>query len=207
MPDYLYTLAGDESGDISFNFRKGSTLYFVISIIATDQPEKLRQYLLDIRSEAYLSDMFEFSHHSLSSRLRERTFASLAKVQFNAWGIVINKTILPDAFRIMQPLEFYLFFVSELIRSIPAEMRRGSTLVMDEFSAATRLPVELRRILRVRKVPFLFKRVIAKRSKSESLIQIADLVAGSIYRCWAKDETTSYDMISSKLNGLLEYRP
>ncbi len=194
-------------GDISFNFRKGATQYFVIAIIATGQPEQLRQQLLEIRSEANLSDTFEFSYHSLSSRLRERAFVSLSKGCFDAWGIVIDKAILPDAFRVMQPLEFYLFFVSELIRSIPLEMRKGSTLIMDEFSAATRLPVELRRIMRARRVPFLFKRVIAKRSKSEPLIQIADLIAGSIYRCWAKNENTSYDMISSKLKVLLEYHP
>jgi hypothetical protein len=37
--------------------------------------------------------------------------------------------------------------------------------------------------------------------------QIANLIAGSIYRRWAKNEITSYDMISSKLKAHLEYQP
>ena len=45
------TFAGDESGDVSFNFGKGASRYFVMAVIATTKPEDLRQSLAEVRDE------------------------------------------------------------------------------------------------------------------------------------------------------------
>jgi hypothetical protein len=65
------TFAGDESGDVSFSFGKGASRYFVLAVIATDEPDALRQTLADIRQKAGLKRTFEFRFHDLTSlRLR-----------------------------------------------------------------------------------------------------------------------------------------
>lgn len=33
-----FTFAGDEAGDVSFNFGKGASRYFAMAVIATDEP-------------------------------------------------------------------------------------------------------------------------------------------------------------------------
>ncbi len=69
------TFAGDEAGDVSFNFEKGASRYFVMAVIATSEPQKLRQTLGDVRQISGLPAAYEFSFHSLASdQLRQRVF-------------------------------------------------------------------------------------------------------------------------------------
>ena len=42
------TFAGDEAGDVSFNFEKGASRYFVPAFIATRQPDTLRDVLAQL---------------------------------------------------------------------------------------------------------------------------------------------------------------
>lgn len=114
--------------------------------------------------------------------------------------------MLSDSFKIMPRLDFYVYFVTELIRLIPPEKREGATLILDEFGSAERVRTELRRIMLVRDIPRHFKRVLVKRSRSESLIQVADLVAGSILRRDTRADADAFDYLSKKVKQILEYR-
>lgn len=106
----------------------------------------------------------------------------------------------------MSSLEFYVFFAAEAIELIPAEKRQNAILVLDEYGSAEAIELKLRQYLKRRKVPKLFRRVSAKRSTSEPLIQIADLVSGAILRRDAKEDSETYDYIEKKIKKLLEYK-
>lgn len=203
-----FTLAGDESGDVSFNFGKGASRYFVLAAIGTAEPETLRKNLADFRQRLSLPTHYEFGFNAMASshKLRQRVFDNLAQMEFDAWAVIADKTILPDTFRIMRRLDFYLFFVTEMVQLIPPSQSEGATLILDEFGAASKIPAELRRFMKARGLPRRFGRILAKRSASESLIQIADLVAGAILRRDAKGEAEAYDAIESKLRKVLEFR-
>lgn len=116
-----------------------------------------------------------------SARLRPKVFAALQRADFEAWALVVDKTTLPEPFRVMRRLEFYLFFVTELLQAIPADQREGATPVLDEFVGEPDLPLELRHFMKRRNIPRHFNRVLTKRSKSEPLIQVADLVAAIVF--------------------------
>jgi hypothetical protein len=62
-----FTFAGDEAGDFSFNFEKGASRYVVIVVIATPEPDSLRELLSNIRKENRLSPSHEFGFHNISS--------------------------------------------------------------------------------------------------------------------------------------------
>jgi len=201
------TFAGDESGDVSFSFEKGASRYFVVAAIATAVPEQLRHLLVELREQAYLPPNYEFSFHQLSSApLRRKVFIALATAPFEAWAVIVDKTTLPDTFRVMRRLDFYLYFVTELIQLIPAHKSAGATLILDEFGSAETLPTELRRFMRARQIARHFKRVLAQRSKAEPLIQIADLVAGAILRRDSRGDIETYELIEAKLSQVLEFR-
>lgn len=201
------TFAGDESGDVSFAFGKGASRYFVVAVIATSNPEALRQLLSDVRQRSGLAAQYEFSFNALSSApLRRRTFEALAGADFEGWAIVVDKTTLPDSFKIMRRLEFYLYFVTEVVKLIPPDKREGATLILDEFGSPAQLRTELRRFMQVRGIPRHFRQVQVKRSKSEPLIQVADLVAGAILRRDAKGEADAFDYIERKMSRVLEFR-
>ncbi|HZQ08186.1 MAG TPA: DUF3800 domain-containing protein [Anaerolineae bacterium] len=200
------TFAGDESGDVSFAFDKGASRYFVVAVIATEHPDNLRQSLEEFRKESHLPLDFEFSFHELTSNvLRRRVFNRLVELNFESWAIITDKTMLSDPFKVMHPLDFYLYLVTELIQIIPLNKRDGATLIMDEFVSRTQLQSELRRILHARNIPRGFKRVMTRRSKNEPLIQIADLMAGAILRRDAKGEADAYEQVEHKIERVLEF--
>ena len=201
------TFAGDESGDTSFAFGKGASRFFVVAAIATADPDGLRRWLADLRQSSRLPRDYEFKFNRLSSgALRRRVFESLASTDFEAWGVIVDKPALSDPFKVMRGLEFYVYFVTELIQLIPPSKRDGATLILDEFGSAARLRAELKRFMQARGIARHFKRVLTKRSRSEPLIQIADLVAGAILRRDAAGEASTFDAVAPKLKRLLEFR-
>ena len=201
-----FTFTADESGDASLNFRKGASRYFVISVVATQFPDSLRDYLENIRKNLSLADHYEFGFHKLASvKLREKVFTALSKADFEAWAIFVDKTLLGEELRSMTGLERYLFFIAELIKEIPEEKRAGGTLILDEFGYPDKTKDELKRILKARNIAHGFRRISIRRSQSESLIQIADLVAGAIWRRDTHNDTGAYEMIERKIKKLVEY--
>lgn len=201
-----FTFAGDESGDVSFSFAKGASRYFVVAVIATQSPDNLRALLEKIRRDSKLSERYEFGYHRLSSeQLRKRVFFALANAEFDVWAILVDKATLPEAFKAMSGLVFYLYFVSELICQIPDQKRTGGTLILDEFGYPDQTKDELRRIMKARNINHKFSRISIRRSQSEPLIQIADLVAGAIWRRDTHNDSGAFDVIEQKIRRLVEY--
>ncbi len=199
--------AGDEAGDVSFAFHKGASRYFVVAVVATAAPDGLRKLLGDLRQQSGLPADYEFSFHALSSApLRQRVLAALQGADFVSWAVVVDKTALPEPFRVMRRLDFYLYFVTEMLRAIPADQCEGATLILDEFGSATQLRAELRRVMKARAIPRRFRRILIRRSRSESLIQVADLVAGALLRRDAKADAEAYDYLADKMQEVRTYQ-
>jgi hypothetical protein len=176
-------------------------------LIATQSPDSLRQLLANLRQSLGLPATYEFKFHAMSSApLRERVFSALAQADFEAWAVVVDKPSLADVFKTMNSLEFYLYFMTELLSCIPHAKRQNATLILDEFGSTPNLRIELRRIMDARGVPRQFKRVLIRSSARESLIQVADLVAGSILRRDAKNDAGAFEYIAQKMINVLEYR-
>lgn len=201
-----FTFTADESGDASLKFEKGASRYFVIAVVATQAPETLRGFLENLRTELGLANHYEFGFHKLASvKLRDKVFTALAGADFEAWAILVDKAMLGEPFKAMTGLELYLFFVAELIRIIPEGKRAGGTLILDEFGYPDKTKDELKRILKARNIVHGFRRISLRRSQSESLIQIADLLAGAIWRRDTHNDTGAYEVIERKIKKLVEY--
>ena len=203
-----FTFAGDEAGDFSFNFKKGASRYLVVAVIATPDPDSLRDLLDKIRKENKLSPSHEFDFNSLSSaQFRQNIFASLRNANFQVWALVADKVTLPEPIRFFfSGLDTYAYFVSEVIGHIPLEKRKGATLILDEFGDPEKTRAQVKRALKLRNIPHGFNRISMRRSRQEALIQIADLIAGAILRRDAHNQSEAYDMIAKKIVELIEYR-
>lgn len=201
------TFAGDESGDASFAFEKGASRFFVIAVIGTTQPDALRQLLAEVARKSNLPGDYEFRFNHMSSPiLRKRVFSALVQADFESWAVIADKTTLPDSFKFMPSLDFYLYFVTEAIQLIPEIKRRKATLILDEFRVDVSIQSELRRVMKLRNLPRPFSRVLTRRSKREPLIQIADLIAGALLRRDTKEDAEAFEMIESKIKKISEYR-
>lgn len=201
-----FTFAGDEAGDVSFSFSKGASRYFVMAMVATTNPDGVRATLAGIRRQAHLPASFDFHFNRLAStKLRHLVFSELRDADFEARALVADKTTLPDTFRVMAGLDLYLYFVSELIRQIPAEARADGILILDEFGSAEQTRRELRRVLKARAIDHGFRRIAVRRSESEPLIQAADLVAGAILRRDAKKDSEAFEYLEPRLAQIIQY--
>ena len=200
------TFAGDEAGDVGFSFGRGSSRYFVVAVVATSNPDALRAILVDLRAMENFPETFEFHFNSLASaKLRRKVFLTLKAAEFEFWALVVDKTTLPDIFRAMNGLDFYLYFVSELIRQLPFEKRKEGTLILDEFGSRASTRQELRRVMKARGILSGFSRIFVRRSRSESLIQVADLVAGAVLRRDSKKDSEAFEVIQDKMQAVFMY--
>jgi hypothetical protein len=119
----------------------------------------------------------------------------------------VDKTTLPEPFHLfMSGLDVYTFFVSEVVGNIPMEKRAGATLILDEMGYPEQTREELKRMFKKRNIEHGFNRISMRRSKQEALIQVADLVAGSIMRRDSHNQSEAYDLIAGKIVKLIEYR-
>jgi len=200
-----FTLAGDESGDVSMSFGKGASRNFVLTMISTQHPDELRNGLEVVRKNTNLPRNFEFKFHSLTStRLRQDVFIALQHIDFSIWAVLADKTCLPTSFQKMSRTDFYLYFVAELLSNIPAAVLENSTLILDEFGSPITIRTGLKKMFRLRGLSAGFKKLTIARSRSEPLIQIADLVAGAILRRDTYNESGAYDLIAGKIRHLSE---
>lgn len=202
------TFAGDEAGDVSLSFNKGASRYFVPAFISTQFPDDLRQTLSNLRQTLDLRETHEFKFHKMASaEVRNQVFSALAHAKFDAWALIVDKTRLPKIFETTESIEIYTHFITELLSIIPADFQKDATLILDEFGSTPDLRTELRRAMLKRHMPRLFKRVIVRSSHRESLIQVADLVAGAVMRRDSQNDSEAFDMISGKIKRLELYRP
>jgi hypothetical protein len=105
----------------------------------------------------------------------------------------------------MNGLDFYLYFVSELIRRIPPEKRSEGTLILDEFGSSQIVRQELRRVMKARGITHSFRRIFIRRSHTEALIQVADLVAGAVFRRDSKKDSEAFELIQEKMQAVFEF--
>jgi len=207
MISSAFTFAGDEAGDVSFRFERGATRYFVMAIIGARQPEVLREALRQLRKRRNLPAGYEFSFHDTTSwRLRDALSQTLQRLDFQTWAVVVDKKQLTDSFLAMPPRSFYVFFATEVVRLIPEAEREGATLLLDEFDRSGKTLADLKKVLKLRGIRRGFKKIRPIRSRSEDLVQIADWVAGSILRRYARQDAQAYWVIEPKVQVLFDFQ-
>ncbi len=201
-----FTFAGDEAGDTSIDFKKGASRYFVIAVVATQDADELRAVLGDLRELENLSDGFEFHFNALTSKkLREKTLSALKAADFKSWALIVDKTALSQPLRALTGMELYLYMVTELVSRIPVNVREKGTLILDEIGSSKAALAGLKRMLKAHGIRHGFSRILFRRSRSEDLIQVADLVAGAILRRDAKNDHEAFGYVKDKLVDVFEY--
>ena len=105
-----FTFAGDEAGDVSLNFEKGASRFFVPVFIATQSPDQLRAALADLRLTLGLRATHEFKFHKMSpADIRIQAFSTLANADFETWALIVDKTRLPKIFESTESIEIFWF--------------------------------------------------------------------------------------------------
>lgn len=183
----------DDSGDPGFKFEKGSTEFFVIScIIFSDdlEVEIVGVSIKELRRVLKFPDDVEFKFNKSSRKTREAFLNSINKFDFKIRSLVIDKRLIISDKLKNDKTSFYSYAIKLLLQN-----SGGSIL-----DAKVRIDGSGDRIFRRSFLTYLRKQLNTKQkkimkncklvdSKNNMLIQMVDMIAGSIRRSYDSSKT------------------
>ncbi|MEK7587052.1 MAG: DUF3800 domain-containing protein [Patescibacteria group bacterium] len=183
----------DDSGDPGFKIEKGSSLVFVIACIIFDdelQAEKTALAIKELRRELKFPDSIEFKFSKSSKEVRVKFLRSVSDYKFKIRCLVINKELIRSQELRSNKNSFYSYAIKLLL-----EHNDGSI-----FDAKIRIDGSGDRVFRKSFTAYLRKQLNSNQrkiiqdcklvdSRSSVLVQLADIVAGSIRRSYDEDKS------------------
>lgn len=193
VPDIVH-VGVDESGSLF-----APTPFFVLTAVLTENPEPTRNL---IRRAAFHSGKHlgrfaknpsELKWYTASERIKQDVLERIAESDLELFGLVVQK----DGRRIEDAPESYAFLPGELLDLIWYDHSRLNVFVDRHFTAPSQIAT-VNTIL-YRHLPaqseMALKHVDSQRN---SLVQLADFVAGSMYE-FHKGQNTGYRLIAEKI--------
>jgi hypothetical protein len=169
----------DDSGDPGFKLNRGSTSHFIIAAVA----------IKELKRRIGFNDNEEFRFFKTKNRYRVEFLKTVARFNFRIRCLIVDKSkIYSDELK-NNKNSFYAYFIKEALKNsddtiLNAKIRLdggGSRIFRKSFITYLRRELNSRD----RKIMRNFKMV---NSKKDVLIQIADMIAGSINRSQNKDK-------------------
>jgi hypothetical protein len=198
----LYSYAfGDETGEAGFRFERGSSTFFVAGLVLTNRPNKLRQCVSDFQQELRLKARDELSFRRSPDRNRSLFLGGLLECDLQVRALVVNKVALSTELKRLNRADFYVWAFSDLLAHTLNELDEA-TVLLDEFGRTNETIRALKRALRntfsSETVRQHIRRISSRRSQSEPILQVADMVTGAIYRHVANRDSRFYRIIESR---------
>jgi hypothetical protein len=174
----------DDAGDPGFKFERGSSQFFVIACIVFDnlaEAEMVANALRCFKAERNWSIAYELKFNTLRKDMIKELLSAVLSYNFRIRSIVVDKPTVKNHEMRSKPGAFYNYVVKEVLA-------RDDTL----YNAKVRLDGKAGRKYKRQAVAY-FRKAVNKQdykiadfdfadSKKTDLIQLADLVVGSIYR-------------------------
>ncbi len=179
----------DEGGDTGLKFDRGSSRYFVVTLVLFeehDEAEAADRRITLLRREMGLPSNFEFHFSETPEKVKEVFFDAVIPYNFFYFAIVINKVKLyGPGFKVKE--SFYKYAASLVFEN--AKQYLNDAIVIFDGSGSREFKQQLRNYLshkvnepgrgRIRKVKL-------QDSKRNNLIQLADMVCGAISRSFKR---------------------
>jgi hypothetical protein len=184
----------DESGDYGFDFEKKdvSTHFIIVSILVKESnKEMLEQEMEKIRQKYFQADQIQSSkienHH-----LRIQLLNELKDLPFNIYAYVVDKRKIRED----SGITFEKTFIKFMNRLVYDDLNRTFDqldLVLEEYGTKEFMN-EFKNYINEKSVPDLFNYSTFgfNHSKSEILLQLADLIAGTISKGYNQTQDTEH---------------
>lgn len=182
----------DDSGDPGFKLGKGSSRFFLISAVIFDdnlEAEKAALAIKELRRELFGRDDVEFKFHKSKKETRIKFLEGVRKCRFRVRCLVVEKNRIYSPELRINRNSFYGYIIKTMLKYsnntvLDAKIRidgSGDRVFRKSFLGY------LRRELngRDRKIIMNCKLID---SKNDVLIQLADMIAGSVHRSYQTDK-------------------
>ena len=185
----------DDSGDPGFKLDKGSTSHFIIAMVIFDdelEAEKTAVAIKELKRKIGFREQTEFRFFRTRRDFRIKFLKTINKFNFRIRCLVVDKSIIHSNELKNNKNSFYAYFIKEVLEHshntiLNAKVRMdgsGNRIFRKNFF------VYLRREIN-RNDKKIMRNCKMVDSKSNVLIQLADMVAGSINRAQNKKKKDS----------------
>ncbi len=185
----------DESGDCGFQFERGSSEYFsCVAVLFSDDflAEACDRAIDELRAELKLPVRYEFHFTHCSDRVRRAFFAKMRAEQFVYHAFVIRKRdLFGDRFRNKDA--FYQFAVGIVCENAQGLLFDAKVVIdrCGDEAFRQRLHKGLRERMNADAGLVRIRKIAMEDSRSNNLIQLADMVCGAVMRGLASGKKDS----------------
>ncbi len=189
----------DETGDTGFKFEKGSSRYFIVTILVTSDPVPLNSEIEAFRREHRFPDNHEFKFYSSPDSVRDRFLRLLLQHECLVRCLIVDKHRL-ESTRVRNDGDLYQTVVALLFQN-GMEWLADARLVLDRRAQKTTrdsLGLYLRRemnrdgVRRIRDIKY-------HESHRDNLLQAVDMASGAINARYARNRPEFLHIIRSRV--------
>jgi hypothetical protein len=178
----------DESGDAGFKIDQGSSPYLCIAAVVFADCEAITEteaVIAALRSELRFPSRYEFHFNHESPDVREKFCQAMAGCRFTVSCIVIDKTKIHQGTVLRRSSQYFYNFITRMLLQHNLGDIANAKIVIDGKTNPA-LKTYLRKQLNQEKR--VVRSVVFSNSATDPMIQLADMVVGSIARSYKLDK-------------------
>jgi len=182
----------DDSGDPGFKFDKGSTTHFIIAMVIFDdelEAEKTALAIKELKREIGFKENVEFRFFKNSKNIRIKFLETISEFNFRIRALVVDKSIIYSKKLKTNKNSFYAYFIKEVLK------KNNNTIL----NAKIKMDGSGDRVFRKNFFTYLRRELNSENkkvmknckmidSKTNVLVQMSDMIAGSINRAQNKEK-------------------
>lgn len=183
----------DESGDPGMKLDRASSPHFVVAAVLFEDPDEATacdQRINHIRTELGFSPQTEFHFNKCSRTVREHFLTHVAPYEFFYFAVVLNKCKLTGP-GFQFKASFYKYTVGLVFQNAKPHLRNAKVVI--DRSGGQEFRQQLTKYLGKRindkDGPACIKKVRTEPSHSNNLLQLADMVCGSVARSLREEKS------------------
>lgn len=198
----------DESGDPGFKVTKGSSAAFVVAMVAFADKQVAMDAQAAIKAAAAAHRVFpEFKFSKSRPEVRDLFFETVAPFKFCVRALVVEKERIHSGYLRSNKEAFYSFFVKSMLKFDNGLLKDAKVVI--DGSGERVFKQELSAYLRRHTDKGAIKSVRFSDSRSDELVQLADMCTGAIarpYRENRKDGDRWLRMITANIEDVWEFK-
>ncbi len=194
----------DDSGDAGFKLKEGSSLFFVIAMVIFDdelEAEKTAIAIKDLKRSLKFPEDVEFRFFKTSKNVRVKFLKAIEPFKFRVRALVVEKALIHSSQLREDKQSFYGYAIKTVLKYSEASVLDARVKIDGSGDRLFRKSFlgYLRRELNSGNKKII-KNCKLVDSKSNVLIQMADMIAGSIRRSrdLSKTDSKAYRSIIKK---------
>ncbi len=203
----------DESGDAGFKIEKGSSKTFVVSLVIFDDELDAEETALKIkkfRRSIKKPDYFEFKFNKCNKEIKIGFLKTVCNSKFRVRSIVVQKEKIYSHTLRRSKDKFYSYIIKEVLKNNNDTIKNAKIKLdgLGERAFRRSLQTYLRKHLNADNKPIINNLRFCD-SRTNVLIQLADMVTGAINRSYNSDRTDQKEykkIIDKRIEDIWEFQ-